>query len=91
MAGNALYASLFEPEVAGLDLSGLPTSHHAGGPHYLNVLRVLDMPQALAMATEQSEVMLFEADADHWIYPRQVGKLLEWKNDRLQIIPPFKG
>jgi hypothetical protein len=57
MAGNALYASLFEPRLASLDLAGLPASHREG-PTYLNVLRFLDIPQAIAMARERTKVNL---------------------------------
>ena len=45
MAGIALYASLFEPGIASLDLTDLPETH-GDGPVLLNVLRYLDMPQA---------------------------------------------
>lgn len=48
-AGVALYASLFEPSVHALDLWRLPPSHHTG-PTFLNVLRHLDTPQAVALA-----------------------------------------
>ena len=37
------------PEVARLDLHDLPESHREG-PAYLNVLRTLDLPQAVALA-----------------------------------------
>jgi hypothetical protein len=49
MGVNALYASLYEPDVAGLELSGLPVSHHEG-PDYLNVLKFVDIPEALGLA-----------------------------------------
>jgi dienelactone hydrolase len=52
MAGIALYASLFEPDVAGLYLRNLPKSHR-DGPFLLNVLRYLDIPQALEIATHR--------------------------------------
>ena len=57
MAANALYASLFEPTIAGLDLWDLPSSQ-TEGPDYLNVLRILDLPETLAMATERMPVRL---------------------------------
>ena len=49
MAGIALYAALFEPAVARLDLWNLPPSHREG-PTFLNVRKYLDTPQALALA-----------------------------------------
>jgi len=58
MAGIVLYASLFEPDIAGLDLWRLPSSHREG-PVFLNVLRYMDMPQAVAMAAERTEVRIY--------------------------------
>ena len=45
----ALYAGLFEPQVQRFVLRDLPASHRRG-PILLNVLRVLDAPQAVALA-----------------------------------------
>ena len=61
MGANALYASLYLEGLSRLELEHLPVSHHAG-PTYLNVLRYLDLPQALAMAAE--------THAGHAIYRR---------------------
>jgi dienelactone hydrolase len=55
MAVNVLCASLFEPGVASLELLGLPGSPR-DGPDYLNVLRILDLPQVLALAEATMEV-----------------------------------
>jgi dienelactone hydrolase len=77
MAANTLYASLFENGVAALYLEELPESHQAG-PDYLNVLRFLDMPQAVAIATEHSEVRLHQSAAPAWRYPTQVAARLRW-------------
>jgi len=57
-AGIVLYASLFEPDIAGLELWNLPDSHR-NGPIFLNVLRYMDIPQAVAMATERTEVRVY--------------------------------
>lgn len=48
-AGIALYAGIFEPTVSAFDLWHLPDSHK-NGPYFLNVLRVLDMDYAVALA-----------------------------------------
>jgi hypothetical protein len=64
MAVNALYASLFAP-VDELVLTELPLSHQLG-PDYLNVLRVLDIPQAVVMAAERGSVKLGVADPAAW-------------------------
>jgi hypothetical protein len=84
MAGVALYASLFTPKVTQLDLWHLPKSHR-DGPIFLNVLRFLDVPQAVAMAAEQSKVCIHQEDKSGWEYPRQVATKLGWPKDRLQI------
>ncbi|MBX3745441.1 MAG: acetylxylan esterase [Verrucomicrobiae bacterium] len=49
MGVNALYAALFEPGVAGLDLQEWPASMREG-PDYLNVGQVLDYPAAIEWA-----------------------------------------
>jgi dienelactone hydrolase len=46
MGFNAAYAALFEPRVAGLRLTQLPSSQ-AAGPDYLNVLKFVDAPQVI--------------------------------------------
>lgn len=57
-AGIVLYASLFEPDIAGIDMWHLPGSHHEG-PVFLNVLRYMDIPQAVAMAAERTPVRIY--------------------------------
>ena len=84
MAGVALYASLFEPDVARLDLWRLPPSHR-DGPDLLNVLKTLDTPAAVAMAAERSKVRIYQADQSGWDYPAAVASKLAWGDDRLQI------
>jgi dienelactone hydrolase len=84
MAGIALYASLFEPDVARLDLWHPPASHREG-PIFLNVLRVLDMPQAVALAFPR-KVRLYVKDDDEakaWEWPMQLQKSLG--QEHLQI------
>jgi len=81
----ALYASLFEPGIAELSLFRLPATHR-DGPDFLNVLRVLDMPQALVLAAERSPVQVFpEKPHDDWQFPRAVSRELNWSADRLSI------
>ncbi len=77
MAGIALYATLFEPDVARLDLWHPPASHRQG-PIFLNVLRVLDMPQAVALAFPR-KVRLYvkdDAEAKTWEWPMQLQRAL---------------
>ena len=77
MAGIALYAALFEREVATLDLWHLPASH-CRGPIFLNVRRILDMPQAVALAFPRA-IRLYvkdEEEAKSWAWPLDLQKKL---------------
>jgi hypothetical protein len=84
MAGIVLYASLFEPDIARLDLWQLAGSHR-DGPDLLNVLRVLDVPAAVAVAAERSKVRLYRTTPTDWDYPPKVAKSLGWPPNQLQI------
>ncbi len=84
MAGIALYASLFETKIESLSLRNLPKSHRER-PIFLNVLRFLDVPQAVAMAAEQSRVDLYQKDDAGWEYPRAVAQKLGWAEDQFQV------
>jgi predicted peptidase len=84
MAGVTLFASFFEPAIGQLTLENLPTSFRKG-PFFLNVRRVLDMPQAVAMAAERSRVALIGPDERGWAYPVTVGRRLEWPKDCLGL------
>jgi cephalosporin-C deacetylase-like acetyl esterase len=83
-AGVALYAALFEPEIRRLDLRDLPKTHR-DGPYLLNVQRSLDMPQAVAMAAEKSQIVIDQADTAGWDYPSAVVRQLGWDAQRLRI------
>ena len=77
MAGVVLYASFFEPDVARVDLWHPPASHREG-PIFLNVRRILDMPQAVALAFPK-QVRIYvkeEAEASAWNWPMQLQKEL---------------
>jgi len=84
MAGVALYASLFEPEIARLDLHALPRTH-VDGPHLLNVLKYLDISTAVSMAAERSTVVLYQSDTSGWDYPQSVARAMGWDAKRVQI------
>lgn len=83
-AALALYATLFEPTVAELRLVEPPASH-AQGPYLLNISRVLEPPQAVAMAAEATHIVLETSDPAAWDYPRAVAASLGWQS--LQIGP----
>ena len=86
MAVLAVYACLFEEPVARLELAAVPVSHnlppagsdHAIAPSLLNVLRVLDVPQAIAMAATQSPVLLRDTDAERLGYVTETATALSW-------------
>jgi dienelactone hydrolase len=80
----ALYASLFEPGIAGVELTDLPASHRQG-PDLLNVLRVLDLPQTVALAAERCPVVLHGDDPAAWSYPKAIAGRLGWGDDRLKF------
>ncbi|HEU0010306.1 MAG TPA: CocE/NonD family hydrolase, partial [Verrucomicrobiae bacterium] len=84
LACDALYAALHEPGIEQLNLWALPESHRPG-PDYLNVLRVLDVPQAVALAAEHSSVRLHGARREAWAYPRQAAAALGWPAERLRV------
>ncbi len=88
LAGVALYASLFIPHVHRLDLHHLAPSHANGGPVLLNVLRVLDMPQAVALAAEKSQVRIYQDQPGGWEFPEQVLGKLDWDKKQLQVRVP---
>jgi hypothetical protein len=76
-AGIALYAALFEPGVASLDLHRLPASHREG-PTFLNVRRILDTPQAVALVFPRTVTLHLaeDADAKAWEWPLELQKAL---------------
>ncbi len=84
MAVNAACAAVFEDSVKRLDLVR-PTVSFEQGPDYLNVLRVLDVPQLLAVAEERCVVNVASDDATAWDYPARVSALaggrgrFEWR------------
>jgi hypothetical protein len=84
MAGVSVYAALFEPNVKELNLFDAPLSHR-DGPQILNVLRVMDMPEAVAMAAERCRVRIRGVNAVAWEYPAAVAKKLGWAADRFEV------
>lgn len=81
----ALYATLFEPGVSSLSLEDCPASHF-DGPDFLNVLRVLDLPQAAALAADRAPVSIaIPSDPQEWEYPVAAASRLGWDGARLQI------
>jgi dienelactone hydrolase len=87
MGINALYASLFEDRVDRIDLTKPPLSHRDAAP-YPNVLRVLDIPQAAALASERTKVVLYTDTPAKWSHLSATAEKLGWaKNVQLRSLP----
>lgn len=84
MAAVTVYASLFEPEITRLDLHEIPNSHR-NGPYLLNVRRFLDVPQAVAMAAENSRVAIYNSADGDWQYVQDVAENLNWDKKQIQL------
>jgi dienelactone hydrolase len=78
MAVNALFAALFTDKIKTLRLKNLPATLDKSGPDYLNVLRVLDIREALALAAEHTNIELVNTQADA-NYAKSVAKTVGWK------------
>jgi dienelactone hydrolase len=79
MAVNAIYAAIFSPEIATLNLKNVPASHRIG-PDYLNVLKQLDVPQALAIAAENTSVRLEVSQPGDWSFATETAQNLKWNS-----------
>ena len=84
MAGITLYASLFEPDISRIVLRNLSITHR-DGPTFLNVLRYLDIPQAVAMAAERSLVRLNQECDLGWQFPKDVAEKLDWPDNKFRV------
>lgn len=84
MAVVALYAGLFEPGIARMDLWHLPRTHQEG-PDLLNVLKILDLPEAVALAAEKSKTRIYQKEPGGWEFPAAVGKKLGWDSQQIQV------
>lgn len=58
----AVYAALFEPSIAGAEMVS-PTESHMQGPHFLSVLRVIDVPEAAGLLAPRPLKIVSAADA----------------------------
>jgi hypothetical protein len=91
MAVNVVYASIFESGIDGLQL-GNPAASHRSGPDYLNVLRVLDVPQAVTMAAERVKVVIHsQEETGDWRFPTDVANHLGWGKERFGVRPAPKS
>lgn len=89
MAGNALYAAIFEDSVHRLDLHEPPSSHREG-PEMLNVLRFADLPQIAALAGENSRLRLYSDKPEEWRFLTELAEKHEWPEEQVQIREPVE-
>ncbi len=85
-AGVALYAGLFEPAVTRFVLRDLPASHRQG-PTFLNVLRVLDTPQAVALAFPRRVTLQVgdAAESARWEWPLALQRALGREDLKIRV------
>lgn len=74
MAVNTVYASFVTPNISCLELLDPPATHR-NGPYYLNVNRVLDVPQAIAIAAQNSKLAIQTDRADAFQFAIQASRL----------------
>jgi len=86
---NALYASLFVPRLTSLELIEPPASHQSG-PDYLNVLRILDIPQAAVLAADKFPVKIRGKTAQ-WTWAIEAAKNIDLPEGRLLIYDARKA
>ena len=51
-------------------------------------MRFLDVPQAAAMVADRSKVRIYDAKPESWSYLTNLGKILGWDDQRVQIRKP---
>jgi len=85
MAVNSLYASLFETKIARMALSGVASSHFYT-VDYLNVMRVLDIPQTVALAAERAALQVEGHTRERWDFARKLSQNLGWPKDQFVIV-----
>lgn len=92
-AANVLMASLFEDGISRIDLHELPHSFmpakrengspiSGDEPAYLNILKILDLPQAVALAASKTRVVIYDDDKAAWDWPKQASEKLGWGADK---------
>jgi dienelactone hydrolase len=93
MAVLSVYASLFEEPLSRIELHDMPASHdapaegsdRAAAPALLNVLKTLDVPQAVAIAASRGHVAIHGCDEELVSYASGVAEELGWPSDRLVV------
>jgi cephalosporin-C deacetylase-like acetyl esterase len=80
----ALFAGLFEPAVTNFDLWSIPATFREGAA-FLNVLKILDVPQAVSLALPRRIVLHVRTEADRadWDWSFRLQRALG--NDALSV------
>lgn len=86
LAGVALYAAIYGGKQVTLELTALPRSHMQG-PILINVLRGIDIPEAVAIAAETNQVRISGVKTEDFSYVRDVQKALGWKETQFLVAP----
>ena len=85
MGGAGLYAAMFEPNVKKVEVYDLPATHREG-PILLNVRKVFDMPQAVALAMENGRsITLQGTDRENWHWPLQLAERMYPAEEALRL------
>ncbi|MEO1990393.1 MAG: FG-GAP-like repeat-containing protein, partial [Pirellulales bacterium] len=93
MGALTMYASLFEPPVSQINVQSIPVTHDAPSdetdgimpPSLLNVLRILDIPQVIAMASERSPIRIRGNDEHAFDYVLETADNLNWPEHSICI------
>ena len=81
-----LYAAIFEKDVSGVELWHPPASHKQG-PTLLNVLTILDVPQAVALLLPRKVlIQVKEEAAKEWDWPARLQKATGGQGLRLRVV-----
>jgi hypothetical protein len=83
MGMNALLAAVFEDGLDRIDVEGIPVTFREG-PDYLNILRIIEVPQAVVMAAEHCRVRVAGAAGD-WSFVNAAADRLGWERGRVTI------
>ncbi|MFO0958708.1 MAG: acetylxylan esterase [Isosphaeraceae bacterium] len=76
MAPIALFAAIFEPDVAAVELVD-PPSTFADGPAFLNVEKILDMPQAAALLYPRPLTIRGKVRPEEWRWSAELARRLD--------------
>ena len=85
MAVNALYASLFLPDINNLILTNLPADHR-NGPDYINISRIGHLAETLALSLAERSIHLINPAPNFYHYAEAAHQELNWPT-QLTITP----